>query len=113
MFFIKLIILGLIFFFSLLIGKSIAKKYSDRVTQLKDMKNALNMFETKMKFTYESVPEIFEEISQKIKNSVGKIFNESSRRMKIKSAGEAWIDSIDEIETSFNDEDKSILKNLR
>ena len=57
MFFIKLFILFLIFLSSLKAGKIIAKKYSNRVDELKEMKNALNMFLTKIKFTYESIPE--------------------------------------------------------
>ena len=46
MFFIKVFILFLIFLGSLKAGKIIAKKYSNRVTELKEMKNALNMFLT-------------------------------------------------------------------
>lgn len=113
MIFIKLLILLFVFGSSLSIGILIAKRYSDRVKELKDMKNALNMFETKIKFTYESVPEIFEEISQKIPNQIGNIFQNASLQMKKISAGEAWIESIENVESSLNVEDKNILKNLR
>ena len=74
MFFIKVFILFLIFLGSLKAGKIIAKKYSNRVTELKEMKNALNMFLTKIKFTYESVPETFSEIGNNINGNIGKIF---------------------------------------
>ena len=57
MFFIKVFILFLIFYSSLKVGKVIARKYYNRVSELKEMKNALNMFLTKIRFTYESVPE--------------------------------------------------------
>ena len=53
MFFIKMFILILIFLASLQAGKIISKKFFSRVSELKDMKNALNMFLTKIRFTYE------------------------------------------------------------
>ena len=104
MFFIKMFILILIFLASLQAGKIISKKFFSRVSELKDMKNALNMFLTKIRFTYESVPESFREIGDSIDGNVGKIFRVS--------AGEAWEESIDKVETNLKDEDKSILKNL-
>lgn len=112
MFFIKVFILFLIFLGSLKAGKIIAKKYSNRVTELKEMKNALNMFLTKIKFTYESVPETFSEIGNNINGNIGKIFKTASENMKEKSAGEAWEEVIDKVETNLTDEDKSIIKNL-
>ena len=112
MFFIKVFILFLIFLGSLKAGKIIAKKYSNRVTELKEMKNALNMFLTKIKFTYESVPETFSEIGNNINGNIGKIFKTASENMKEKSAGEAWEEVIDKVETNLTDEDKSIIKSL-
>ena len=112
MLFIKVFILFLIFLGSLKAGKIIAKKYSNRVTELKEMKNALNMFLTKIKFTYESVPETFSEIGNNINGNIGKIFKTASENMKEKSAGEAWEEVIDKVETNLTDEDKSIIKNL-
>lgn len=112
MFFIKLFILFLIFLSSLKAGKIIAKKYSNRVDELKEMKNALNVFLTKIKFTYESVPETFSEIGNNINGNIGKIFRTASENMKEKAAGEAWKEVIEKTETSLTDEDKSIIKNL-
>ena len=48
MVFIKAFILLLIFLASLHGGKIIAKKYSNRVSELKEMKNELNMFLTNL-----------------------------------------------------------------
>ena len=79
MFVFKCLILILMFGISLLIGIVLSKKYVNRLNELKDMKNALSMFETKIKFTYEPIPEIFEEISKSIKGSVGKIFENALR----------------------------------
>ncbi len=112
MFFVKMFILFLIFLSSLKAGKIIAKKYSNRVNELKEMKNALNMFLTKIKFTYESVPETFNEIGNNINGNIGKIFRTASENMKEKAAGEAWEEVVDKTETSLSEEDKSIIKNL-
>jgi len=110
--FIKLFILFSIFLSSIYIGILISKKYVNRVKELKEMKNALNMFETKIKFTYESIPEIFKDISDKTENNIKNIFKTSSEKMNIMSAGEAWSNSIDEINCNLTQEDKSILKDL-
>lgn len=112
MFFVKVFILFLIFYSSLKIGKVIAKKYYNRVKELKEMKNALNMFLTKIRFTYESVPESFNEIGNNIKGKIGKIFKTASNKMKNMSAGDAWEETIEKSDTSLTDEDKNIIKNL-
>ena len=112
MFFIKVFILFMIFLSSLKAGKIIAKKYLNRVNELKDMKNALNMFMTKIKFTYESVPDSFREIGNNINGNIGKIFRIASENMKEKSAGEAWEEVVEKTETSLKDEDKNIIKGL-
>lgn len=110
---IKCLILLLVFASSLSIGILIAKKYENRVKELKDMKNALNIFETKIKFTYASVPEIFEEIAKQFgEEIVGQIFRTASILMKDKSAGEAWNEGIDTVNSNMTLEDKSTLKNL-
>ncbi len=110
---IKFSILILVFASSVSIGFLIAKRYANRVKELKDMKNALNMFETKIKFTYASVPEIFKEISNQFKEeTVGQVFKKASDLMEDKSAGEAWNEGIDTVNSNITSEDKTILKNL-
>ena len=112
MIFVKIVILILVFGSSFSIGKLIAGKYINRVKELKEMKSALNIFETKIKFTYESVPEIFEQIGNQMEGNIGSVFKESSKKMKDVSAGEAWIQSIEKTESNLNKEDKEILKKL-
>lgn len=112
MFFIKAFILFLIFYASLSAGKIISKKYSNRVTELREIENGLNMFLTKIKFTYESVPDTFIQIGNNINGKIGDIFKTASIYMKNMSAGEAWEKAIDKSETSLNNEDKNIIKSL-
>ena len=52
----KLFILSMIIGASSAIGILFSKKYANREKELKEMKNSLNIFATKIKFTYESVP---------------------------------------------------------
>ena len=112
MVFIKLFILLLIFLVCLYSGKIIAKKYSERVDELKDMKNGLNMFLTKIRFTYESVPESFNEIGNNINGNMGRIFIKAAEDMKERSAGEAWDLALDEQYNNLTREDIDILKKL-
>ena len=90
----------------------ISKKYEERVYELKEFKNALNMFKAKVKFTYAPIPEIFEEISKNINSRPGKIFKLASINMKLLTAGEAWNMAVDTDMLSINEEDRSALKNL-
>ena len=56
---IKFIILLGIFCLSTACGITISKKYITREKELKEMLNALNIFEEKIKFTYEPIPDVF------------------------------------------------------
>lgn len=109
---IKYILLIGILIASILIGRLISKKYVDRVKELKEMKNALNIFKTKMRFTYEPIPDIFEEIAKQLTNgNIATIFLKASKKMKQKTAGQAWEEALEE-ENNLNKEDKEILNSL-
>lgn len=109
---IKIFIYTCIFLSSSAIGLLISKKYEDRVNELKEFKNALNMFETKIKFTYEPIPEIFDQIAKQMKTTVGRTFKLASSNMEVLTAGDAWDVAVDTNALNINDEDKNILKNL-
>lgn len=109
---IKIFIYTCIFLSSSAIGLLISKKYEDRVNELKEFKNALNMFETKIKFTYEPIPEIFDQIAKQMQTTVGRTFKLASSNMEVLTAGDAWDVAVDTNVLNINDEDKNILKNL-
>lgn len=109
---IKCIILGMILFGTSYIGILISKKYANRVKDLKEMRKGFNFFEEKIKFTYEPIPDVFEEISKKLKLNIGSIFYEASKKMENISAGEAWEDAINNSNTSFSKEDIDVIKGL-
>ena len=104
----------LIFLFVMIsgIGIIISDKYKKRVIDLKEMQMALNMFETKMKFTYEPIPSIFMQIAQNTKPNISRIFEQSAKKMKNLSAGDAWTQSINESKNYLKEEDKQILTSM-
>ena len=114
MYVLKLILLANIFCTSTIIGILISKKYSNRVNILKDLKNALNIFEVKINYSLETIPEIFNEISNKIKGPAGKIFEDTVFNINKKGmlAGIAWENAVDSNSNELNKEDIKSLKTL-
>ena len=109
---IKYSILFLILLSSSLIGKYLSRKYLYRLEELEEMNSALNIFKSKIKFTYEPIPEIFQEISENSKKNIGKIFLEAKEKMKIDNANIAWEKAVEESNTNLKKEDKNIIKYL-
>ena len=112
---IKYIILIIIFFLCTYIGILISKKYSNREKELKQMKTALNIFLNKVKLTYEPIPNIFNEISKKVDLNhlnISNIFKNAFEKMEYMSAGDAWIESLNNSNTNMKKEDIEILKGL-
>lgn len=108
----KYIIIILIFFTSVSIGDLVSKKYILRVKELKEFKNAFNIIETKIKFTYEPLSNIFIETSKLLSKNVAKIFESTVIYMKQLNAGEAWDKSLEESETNLKKEDIENIKNF-
>lgn len=109
---IKYFILFLILIASSMIGKFLSKKYVYRLEELEEMKNALNILKTKIKFTYEPIPEIFEEISNSVNKNIGNIFKNAKNKMNKTTANIAWEEAIDETVTNLKQEDRNTLKTL-
>ena len=108
--YIKYIILFLIFVSSTLVGRFISKKYYYRLQELEEFKNALNIFKSKIKFTYEPISEIFSEIINNTNKNVGKVFNLAKDNLENSSAQEAWINAVKLSENNLTDEDKKVLQ---
>lgn len=109
---IKICILFIVFLLSNYIGKMIAVKYKYRLEELVEMKNSLNIFKTKIKFTYEPIPEIFEELSKTNYQNVGSIFKLAKEQMSYKTAGDSWNYAIENCENNLKPEDRKTLKML-
>lgn len=90
-----------------------SKTYKYRLEQLQEMKNILNILKTKIKFTYEPIPEIFASIASSTDDKkIADIFRKSSEDMKYLPAGKAFDKNIDNAETYLLDEDKKVIKTL-
>ena len=111
---IKYIFLLVIFLSSSKIGKMLAQRYYFRVQELEELKNALNLFKTKIKFTYETIPEIFEEISKNITKNISNIFKSTVKGLKDFSVSQAWEQAIESEKknTNLNEEDIRVIKLL-
>lgn len=108
----KILIYTSIFLTCSAIGLIKSKKYVYRVEELQEFKNALNIFKTKIRFTYEPIPDIFSQISSNIGSNIGSVFKIASYNMKFFPAGDAWSKAMDTDILNINSEDKNILKDL-
>ena len=109
---VKTILLFVIFSLSTGIGILISKMYENRVKELRQFKNILNIIKTKIKFTYEPIPEIFVGISNNSNKNISNLFNMAVDKMKTESAGVAWERAVDEFQSNLNEEDRQALKTL-
>ena len=111
---IKIMALGFIILLSNYIGILYAKNFSNRVKDLEEMKHALKLFETKIKFTYEPIPEVFESIAKETKANTANIFLEAVKLMKNEVASNAWKKALYSMrsKTNFTDEDIVAIGNL-
>lgn len=109
---IKYILLIAIFGLSTGIGILISKSYENRVIELKEFKNILNIMKTKIKFTYEPLAEIFKQISKDNKTNVEKIFDQMANQITYYPTKDVWENCIQDADISIKQEDKDILKKL-
>lgn len=110
--FIKFLILILIFISSAYVGILTSKKYINREIELKELKKILNALKTKIKFTYEPLPEIFKDLSKNTTQNISNVLEKTSILSKSMSISEAWLKSVDNNNLNINEEDKNIIKGL-
>ena len=108
----KYILLLIIFGLSTSIGMAIAKAYGNRVDELKEFKNILNIMKTKIKFTYEPLGEIFKQIAKDNDTEIEKIFGQMANQITYYQAKDVWENCIQDADISIKQEDKDILKKL-
>ena len=108
----KIFLLLIIFILSTIIGIAIAKMYENRVKELQEFKGTLNAMKTKIKFTYEPLAEIFNQISQEKSSKIEEIFENMTYKLAFENVKYSWMDAIQEADISITQEDKDILKEL-
>lgn len=106
----KYIILILIFGISTYIGILMSKRYSSREIELKEFKKLLTAIKTKIKFTYEPLADIFDDVSKSTISSISNILKNTTEKMKTKAVENAWNEAIEEGNLNMNEEDKNIIK---
>ena len=112
-FVLKIILYIVVFLTCTYIGILKSKNYILRESELKQFKEALNVFKAKVKFTYEPIPEVFAQIASCLKNNVGEVFKNASIFMSEMYADDAWKEAISKTnKTSINNEDKETLLKL-
>jgi len=111
---IKFIILIIIFGACTSLGVLMSKKYKNRVIELREFKSTMNTLETKIKFTYEPIPEILKDISENLGKNTSLILKKASLYMEKNTTQSAWNQAIEETKKnlSLNNEDITIIKNL-
>ena len=109
---IKIFLLISVFFISIMIGLMMAAKFRNREKELKEMKSAISIMKTKIQYTYEPIPQIFEDLSHTDNIAISNLFQTAKMKMKTESVEESWEKSINETPTSLKEEDKVVLKGL-
>lgn len=114
---IKIFSLLMIVVLSSLIGTLIANKYNTRVKELEDIITALDLLETRVKYTYDTIADSFLFVADNMKTKAYRIFMITASILnenKNMSAGDIFRNTVDE-EGMFLDltsEDKEALKGL-
>lgn len=111
---IKYISLIAILFLAIYIGNLMSKKYINRVKELIQMRLALNILKSKIKFTQIPLKDIFEQIQKNteeanIKEFWNNVIRELNNNLGIENA---WENAIKKTETSLNKEDLNILHDM-
>ena len=109
---VKYILLMFIFGLSTGIGMLISKSYENRVLELKEFKNILNIMKTKIKFTYEPLAEIFKQISKDNETEIEKIFGQMANQITYYHTKDVWENCLQDADISIKQEDKDVLKKL-
>lgn len=114
MIFIKYILIFFIFAIFAVIGNLYSRKYVNRVNELEKLKNMLNVFKAKIKFTGLTIQEIFGQIYNDNKDNIGEIFKTANNYMENRIAKEAWEQALEDCKckNDLKDEDIDELKTL-
>lgn len=116
-FFIKTLLILVVFGVSTCIGYLLANKYTARVSEINDILLALDIFETKIKYTYDSLSTVFLYIADNLKTKIYRIFfitAEEINENKNDSAGNLFKEVVENEKVFLNlkKEDIEILKEL-
>lgn len=113
--FLRYIVLLLIISGSTSIGFLLSRSYTDRVKELRELSNLINMLKNKITFTHMPLGEIFEDLSKVISNKrISNVLKNVSKNIKQKSFENVWNEAIDKERKFLNlkNEDIILVKSL-
>lgn len=94
------------------LGIQVSKQYKNRYIELKEMKNALNAFKTKIKYERQPIQEVFLEVSKNLETNVKEVFTLASEYLKNNPADISWTKALEDADTYMLEEDIRVLKIL-
>lgn len=114
---IKILLLLVIVGLSAFIGVLISKRYSSRVDELQDLITALEILESRLNYTYDTMSDAFSFVAKHMKSGAKKIFEIASQKLQIErclSASDVFNSTVEEEKNflSINQNDAEILKGL-
>ena len=110
--FFKTILLIAVLGMCTVLGIMKANKFKLRVIDLQEIKKALNLAITKIRYTYEPLPELFKEISKDLNENISNIFIKAHTYIEKLNSGQAWEKAVYESSNNFTNEDINIIKGL-
>ena len=112
---IKFVLILAIIIVCSILGYKKANVFSNREIELRNLKNGLQIFESRIRFSYLPIPEIFAEISKVVYSNEKNIFNDTIVILNVnkhKSISDAWNEAIAASSSNLKKEDNEILKML-
>lgn len=114
---IKFILIIAIFIIATFIGYALANSYKRRVMELNDFLKAMDIFETKIKYTYDSICTSFLYIADNLKSKIYRIFYITAQLLeenKNISAGDCFRQVVEDekVFLALNKDDIEIIKGL-
>ena len=94
------------------LGVQVSKQYKNRYIELKEMKNALNAFKTKIKYERQPIQEVFLEVSKNLETNVKEVFTLASEYLQNNPADISWTKALEDADTYMLEEDIRVLKIL-
>lgn len=112
MIFLKFADLMLIILVCTYMGFYKSQKFSSRVKDLKDFKSSLNIFRSKIEFTYEPIKDIFEEISKVVYQNSDNIFKDFCKFESNEDTSLLWNKAVQNSKLNFKNDDREVLNLL-
>lgn len=115
MIYIKIFLTMGIIFICFMLGNRKANSFKERVIELKNIKDAMQIFTNKITYTYAPIMEIFEEISNVVYQGKDNIFADTNKIMKENrqnTISNSFYEAIDNNKNALIEEDKEIIKML-